>query len=105
VKATVVPKQQSYAYTKMTQASPIKSNPGGTNVPMTYAGPPTPAEIQRNKYRRDQSRSTIPLINDQEPTNIMVTNLNSDFDKKFYSEQQAHIAAPSARSSKKVPKK
>jgi len=48
-------KQPNFAYTKMTAASPIQRNPvfGATNIPMTYTGPPTIAEITRNHSRKD----------------------------------------------------
>jgi len=51
----------------MTNASPINQGRGknqySTNIPMSYDGPPTAAEINRNERRRDQSRSQIPDLN------------------------------------------
>jgi hypothetical protein len=57
----------SYAYTKMTSASPIHRNAvyGATNIPMSYSGPPTQAEMLRNHNRKDYTRSTIALNNHQ----------------------------------------
>lgn len=45
----------SYAYTSNKNApkySPLRNpNPGANNIPMSYAGPPSQAEINRNKGR------------------------------------------------------
>ena len=52
--------QASYAHTAMRNVSPIRSHiPGQSNTPMTYTGPPSQQEINRNRGRRDYSRSSF----------------------------------------------
>lgn len=69
------PKQQqpqstgtgNFAYTKMSAASPINGRGMMTNnnIPMSYGGPPTVAEMNRNLHRKDYTRSTVPLADTQ----------------------------------------
>ena len=59
--------QQSYAYTKQENVSPLRpARVGESNIPMSYNGPPNAAERRRNAGRRDQSRSSFEFGNGNE---------------------------------------
>ena len=50
----------SYAYTAMNNVSPIRAPiHGQSNVPMTYDGPPTHSEVNRNRGRKDYNRRSF----------------------------------------------
>ena len=52
-------KEPRFAYTKMTAAVPIKPPLAGKkNIAMTYAGPPTQVELNRNKRRAERAASS-----------------------------------------------
>ena len=52
--------ESSYAYTAMNNVSPIRPIiPGKNNIPMTYQGPPTQQEINRNRDRKDYNRRSF----------------------------------------------
>ena len=61
--SSMVPSQPvSYAHTAMRNVSPIRSHiPGQSNTPMTYTGPPNAHELNRNRGRRDYSRSSFEM--------------------------------------------
>ena len=49
--------QDSYAYTRPTNVSPIRpARPGDSNIPMSYKGPPNEAEMRRNQGRHRQNQ-------------------------------------------------
>jgi hypothetical protein len=44
----------------MKNVSPIRSHiPGQNNIPMTYDGPPSQAELRRNRSRKDYNRRSF----------------------------------------------
>ena len=50
----------SYAYTQMKNVSPIRSRVHGqNNIPMTYHGPPSQSELNRNRGRKDPNRRSF----------------------------------------------
>lgn len=58
----------SYAYTAMKNVSPIRPHiQGQSNIPMTYHGPPTYQERNRNRGRKDHNRRSFEFGYDVSP--------------------------------------